>query len=279
MKRTTTLLAVLVMIATLAVPAWAITRGGEPDDGEHPYVGLSVYFDADNNPLWRCSGTLVSPTLYLTAGHCTTAPAATAVIFFQEDVDAVASYPFGDNKTPTGTAYTHPQYDDATFYLHDLGVVVLDKPVRMDTYGTLPELGVLDEYARTKHGEDTLTAVGYGLQEINPVRLQDDRVRLKADLEIVDLNGTAGIPAGTSVMVDGNASDGGTCFGDSGGPMFLEGTTVVAAVTSFGLNGNCAGVGGGYRVDTSDDLEWLHAEFADELSSGDGPGRSGRRGR
>ena len=34
--------------------------------------------DADGNPLWRCSGTLLSPTVYLTAGHCTEAPAASA---------------------------------------------------------------------------------------------------------------------------------------------------------------------------------------------------------
>ncbi len=48
-----------------------------------------------------------------------------------------------------------------------------------------------------------------------------------------------------------------TIFGDSGGPQFLNDTNIVAAVTSFGLNGNCAGIGGGYRVDTADDLAWL----------------------
>jgi secreted trypsin-like serine protease len=58
--------------------------------------------------------------------------------------------------------------------------------------------------------------------------------------------------------VGGDASaTGGTCFGDSGGPIFLADTNVVAAVSSFGLNGNCAGSGGGYRVDAADDLDWL----------------------
>jgi secreted trypsin-like serine protease len=76
-------------------------------------------------------------------------------------------------------------------------------------------------------------------------------------LDVVSITGTAGIPEGTSVVVSGNTNTGGTCFGDSGGPQFLNGGTTVIAVTSFGLNGNCAGVGGGYRVDGADDLAWL----------------------
>jgi len=62
-------------------------------------------------------------------------------------------------------------------------------------------------------------------------------------------------------MVSGNTHTGGTCSGDSGGPLFLGDSNVVAAVTSFGMNYNCAGVGGGYRVDTADDLDWLYGEF------------------
>ncbi len=248
----------LVAMLALAVPVAAITDGG-PDGDEHPYVGLAVFLDETGEPMWRCSGTLMSPTVFLTAGHCTEAPAAGATIWFAEDVEAGRpdnGYPYqGD---VNGTPYTHPQYNPNAFYLYDLGVVVLDEPVFMDEYGALPQLGTLDALATRRGRQDTsITAVGYGLQRINPVFVEGYRARLQATLQIVDVKGTAGIPAGTSVMVSGDAHHGGTCFGDSGGPQFLNDTNIVVAVTSFGLNGNCAGVGGGYRVDTADDLAWL----------------------
>ena len=264
------LLMAVGLLAAVAVPAAAISNG-EPDDGRHPFVGLMVADDADGNPLWRCSGTMLSETVFLTAGHCTEAPAARATIWFAEDVEATpdfgtpAGYPFeGD---VDGTTFTHPDYDPAAFYLYDLGVVVLDEPVYMDEYGALPELGVLDSI-KGNNKKGALTAVGYGLQEINPVRVTGERDRLVATLDVLNTQGVFGVPKGTSVAVSGsgvggdNSGSGGTCFGDSGGPQFLAGTNTVVAVTSFGLNGNCAGTGGGYRVDQADDLGWL-ATFLD----------------
>jgi hypothetical protein len=263
------LLIVFVLVLTLlviSVTAGLAVTNGEPDGDGHPFVGLMVADDADGNPLWRCSGTLLSPTLFLTAGHCTEAPAVKATIWFAEDVDATpdfgtpAGYPFeGD---VDGTTFTHPSYNPAAFFLFDLGVVVLDEPFPMSEYGELPELGVLDGI---KGGDKkaALTAVGYGLQEINPNRFTGDRVRLVAPLDLLNTKGVFGVPRGTAIKVSGsgvggdNSDSGGTCFGDSGGPQFLTGTNVVVAVTSFGINGNCAGTGGGYRVDAADDLDWL----------------------
>ena len=66
-----------------------------------------------------------------------------------------------------------------------------------------------------------------------------------------------GIVGDFSLLLSNNANTGGTCFGDSGGPNFIDGSNVLAGVTSFGLNGTCAGTGGVYRVDTADDLNWL----------------------
>jgi hypothetical protein len=66
----------------LASSAMAVNYG-ELDEGRHPMVGLMVAPDESGNPLWRCSGTLIAPTLYLTAGHCTEAPAVRATIWFE----------------------------------------------------------------------------------------------------------------------------------------------------------------------------------------------------
>jgi len=267
-KRTKYLIAVATLAMLASLPAAAI-KNGEADAGAHPYVGLMVADDANGNPLWRCSGTLISPTVFLTAGHCTETPAARATIWFAEDVQATPNYgtlngyPFeGD---VDGTTITHPFYNPNAFFLFDLGVVILDEPVIMGEYATLPTAGVLDTI-RGPQKAGALTAVGYGLQVINPVFGQGQRIRLAALLDILNVEGVFGVPKGTSVAVSGSgvfgdASDsGGTCFGDSGGPQFLTGTSTVAAVTSFGMNGNCAGTGGGYRIDKEYDLGWL-ADF------------------
>ncbi len=249
-----------------ASSAQAITQGGNPDNGEHPYVGLSVYFDENWNPMWRCSGTMISPTVYLTAGHCTEG-AAHAAIFFEEDVDAVATYPFPGPDQYTGTPYLHPSYDSQAFFLYDLGVVVTDSPVILPMYGALPELGQLDPWLKKRGLQDTtVKAVGYGLQAINPVSVTAMRIRLQADLNLITLKGSAGVPPNTSIGLTNNPTTGGTCFGDSGGPNFLNDTNIVVAVTSFGLNGNCKGTGWGYRVDQSDDLDWLYSTFGDQLN-------------
>lgn len=249
---------VFLFVATVSV-SFAITEGGELDGDGHPYVGLMIAQDADGNPLWRCSGTLISPTLYLTAGHCTEAPAAHVEIWFAADVEAGIpgnGYPF--NGDVGGTPYVHPDFNPNAFFLYDLGMVVLDEPVVMDEYGTLPTLDQLDALAKRRGKQDvTFTAVGYGLQRINPVFVEAERVRMFARPHLIQIN-TPGFTGDFSLLLSNNHSTGGTCFGDSGGPNFLGESNVIAGVTSFGINGNCAGTGGVYRIDRADDLNWIH---------------------
>jgi secreted trypsin-like serine protease len=258
-------LSALAILAAAATPAAAITAGGDLDGNAHPYVGLMIAQDAKGNPLWRCSGTLISPTVYLTAGHCTEAPAAHVEIWFDADVESGIpqnGYPF-DGQVG-GTPYTHPSYNPNAFYLFDLGVVVLDKPVKMKKYGRLPALDVLDQLATQRGLQDvTFTAVGYGLQRINPVFVEAERVRMFATPHLVQIN--TGFTGDFSLLLSNNHSTGGTCFGDSGGPNFIGNSNVVGGVTSFGINGNCAGTGGVYRVDRADDLNWLYSTFGDLL--------------
>lgn len=310
MKRILTILGVVIALVALSIPVFAITQGGVADDGEHPFVGLMVAWgdvlefdefgepidqnddgaiDDDDlvfSPLWRCSGTLISPTVYVTAGHCTESPATDAYIWFEEDVesglptedppDPGNGYPGPGGTSYHGYAYTHPLYNPAAFFLFDLGVVMLDGPgALMDEYATLPTEGAIDDMGKGRK-RSVIEAVGYGGQDIRPVPVFE-RIRLKADLKVVNTNGVAGVgpfPTGepfpsNSVLVSGDAKHGGTCFGDSGGPMFIgtEAPYVIGAVTSFGLNGNCAGVGGGFRIDRALELGWINS-FLD--GGGDG---------
>jgi hypothetical protein len=230
---------------------------GSLDNNAHPYVGLMIAQDANGRPMWRCSGTLMTPTLFLTAGHCTEAPAAHVEIWFDGDVESGIpgnGYPFtGD---VGGTPYTHPQYNPNAFFRYDLGVVVLDAPHPMGSYGALPTLNVLDAMETARGLQDvTFTAVGYGLQFINPVFREAERVRMVATPRLIQIN--TGYVGDFSLLLSNNHSTGGTCFGDSGGPNFIGNSNVVGGVTSFGINGNCAGTGGVYRVDRGDDLNWL----------------------
>ena len=281
MRRILMILGIVIAIVAVSIPVSAITRGGAPDEGEHPYVGLMVadgfeldqfgdpvdqnedgeIDDDDFVPLWRCSGTLISSEVFLTAGHCTEYPSFRATIWFAEDVQSGIpenGYPFDGDVD--GTNFTHPFYDPAAFFLYDLGLVVLDDPVEMDEYGALPAEGAIDDMGKGRK-RSVIEAVGYGGQDIRPVPVFE-RIRLKADLKVVNTKGVAGVgsfPDSNSVLVSGDAKHGGTCFGDSGGPLFIgTDSNVIGAVTSFGLNGNCAGVGGGFRIDRALELDWIN---------------------
>jgi len=255
---------VLVLLVSTFDIAYAITDD-EPEGKGHLYVGLMV---ADN-PLWRCNGTLISSTVFLTVGHCTEAPEAHAIIWFETDIQSnqeALGYPFGGSTSVDGTTYTHPQFNPAAFFVYDLGIVVLDTPVVMDVYGQLPALNQLDDL-KTKSGKQdvTFTAIGYGLQASFPDaaawKESALKVRMVAHPKLLQIN-VPGYGGDFSLLLSNNHSTGGTCFGDSGGPNFVGDSNVIGGVTSFGKNGNCAGTGGVYRIDRADDLAWL-ATFLD----------------
>lgn len=247
-------------ILGVAMPAGAVTDGS-PDNGAHPYVGLMVADDEGGAPMWRCSGTLISPTVFVTAGHCTFG-ATTATIWFEENVqgnEEALGYPFEGATSVDGTVHTHPQYDDDAFYLYDLGIVVLDEPVVMEEYGELPTLDQLD--ALKPRASTTFTSVGYGLQvsfsNPNPPKYSALKDRLVSTPHLVQIN--RGIVGDYAMILSNNAKSGGTCFGDSGGPNFLGDSNVIAGVTSFGLNSSCGGTGGVYRIDRADDLAFINS--------------------
>lgn len=279
-KLLVTLAALIAALAIVVVPAGAITDG-ELDGTGHPFVGLMVAQDEDGAPLWRCSGTLLSDGVYLTAGHCTETPADHAEIFFASGpintdpaytaarlagatpaeacaLPAVTGYPcHGD---VGGTPYTHPDYYSAPFFVHDAGVVVLDEPFASPngTYGALPAEDALDSLKPRR--TTVFTAVGYGLQKSFPDAAgwkdEAQRTRMVANPHLVQIN-VPGFTGDFSLLLSNNANTGGTCFGDSGGPNFLGDSNVVAGITSFGLNSTCAGTGGVFRTDRENVRDWV----------------------
>jgi hypothetical protein len=258
MKKTLLLLAVLGAALLVALPAGAITNGSL-DGNAHPYVGLMVAKDASGTPLWRCTGTLVSPTVFVTAGHCTEAPAATAEIWWDSDVQSNAAalgYPFTGESS--GTVHENPSWDPNAFWVWDVGVVTLDAPVTNLGYGALPAANSLSGLKVGSH--TTFTTVGYGLQAAFPdqghssVKDSALKIRMVAHPQLIQI-GNKQQP--NSLVLSNNANTGGTCFGDSGGPTFLNGTNVVAAVTSFGKNWTCGGQGGVMRLDVPAMRDWV----------------------
>jgi len=262
----------LAVVLTVALVLGTVNLAGAVTDGEldgnrHPHVVL-LLMEVGGAPAFRCSGTLISPTVLLTAGHCTNnypdAPYTGMRIFTESDVQAgigtTNNYPFGGGKysVEAKSWAAHPLYETAPFYVHDVGVVVLKKPVKLDTYGALPTVNQFDSL---QPGSDTtFTSVGYGLQKSFPdaASWKDvaSRTRYLANPWLIQID--TGFVGSFSLLLSNNAHSGGTCFGDSGGPNFLGDSNLVAGITSFGLNGSCGGTGGVFRTDQQDVLDFVN---------------------
>jgi hypothetical protein len=261
----------LALLFSVVGVASAVTDG-EMDGEDHPHVVL-LLMETELGFKYRCSATMLSPTVVLTAGHCTSnygyieeeGDYSAMRVFTESDVDnGDNSYPdAGPNSVEAVSWATHPLYETAPFYVHDVGVVILEEPgvVGLDVYGVLPEVDQLDELMPRRGQKDTFfTAVGYGLQASFPDgadwKTQADRVRMVAYPHLLQLN-APGMTGDYSMLLSNNHNTGGTCYGDSGGPNFLGDTNIVAGVTSFGMNVSCAGTGGVFRMDRQNVLDFV----------------------
>lgn len=260
MKKLFYVLVVITLVQIFASPVFAITNGENDGDG-HPAVVL-ILMEQNDAPAFRCSGVLISPTYVLTAGHCTGAPGEFSGmrIFTESDVENGDNYyPYaGPNAIEAVRWASHPDYPYQPFFYNDVGVIELEKPVELDEYATLPMVNSLDRLATRRGLQDvTFTAVGYGLQRINPVFVESERIRMVATPHLIQIN-APGFTGDFSLLLSNNHSTGGTCFGDSGGPNFIGDSLVVGGVTSFGINGNCAGTGGVFRLDRRDVIDFIY---------------------
>lgn len=257
--RKSVLLSVLAVIAALlAAGAVRAITFGENDNGRHPFVG-SMVVEFEGERFQWCSGTQISPTAFLTAGHCLADNEALGVtnvwVTFEEVIDADADGRVDPGVTlHSGTGHVHPDYGfpgagGNAADPGDLAVFVLAQPVAMAAYGQLPTAGLVETLdKRTAR----FTAVGYGT-------VRDDKTggsksllpgtrRKLATQELLSVT-----DAWALFSMNPSTGSGGTCFGDSGGPHFLgAGASETRIVLSVTVTGDryCRATDKTYRTDT-----------------------------
>jgi hypothetical protein len=266
------LLSALALLGT-ALPAAAVT-GGQPDGTRHPNVGLILFYQSDGR--FRCTGTLVSPTIVITAAHCTAGTLGSTLVTFDSVIAEQPPLPFPVAADPasgytdaeiaaagylSGTAIAHPDYSDFTDLANwnDVGVIVLDEPVTDITPATVAPTDYLAQFAQPRLNSTIFTVVGYGTEVRKPESGPQKPQPMSYPL-IRRYTTSPGQKLTTQILqLNGNPNDvrggGGTCFGDSGGPVFLNGYLV--AVTSYGYTDNCRYLGGYQRVDIPVVQDWL----------------------
>jgi hypothetical protein len=225
----------------LTVGADAITHG-VPDGNGHPEVGALLAQQAFSDGTWaECTGTLIAPRVFLTAAHCDEGVSRVAVTFD-------SSYLFPTGTTYRGTWHADPNFRKAQGDPHDLAVVVLDEDVTGIAPAGLPTAGSLSGLS----GNQQFTPVGYGAQSVTSG--PGGKTFHYADIRYVatgTLNSTN--PAWLRVSQNPSTGNGGTCYGDSGGPNFLGAganeTNIVAATTITG-DTPCRSTNVDYRLDT-----------------------------
>ena len=256
-------------------------EGFEFDNIRHPYVGL-ILFQNPTPPggdpadaIEMCEGSLVNPTTMVTAGHCTI-DALSAQVWFQANGQAISNSGFpvtGGIQILGPDIRTVPTYIEEEFVLDDLGVVFLAEPVLLEQYASIPEVGSLNALRRGQRKGTAFTSIGFGLGE---TVAQEESLfpltRMLAKLRLIQINvrGTVGDHA---MLLSNNPTGGIFCIGNSGGPHLLADSDVIAGVTSFAKNANCAGSLGVYRLDQAKDRAWLNA-CVNEFGVGGADGRN-----
>jgi hypothetical protein len=246
---------VIILAQSFGGVAEAIVNG-VPDGNTHPYVGMMIFVDAIGD-YWRCSGSLLSPTVFLTAGHCTVDAEAAWITFDLNLEDGVDYWYYSEDLylyTPYGPAGPGlPGFAAGS----DVGIVVLNEEVTMSAYASLPAPNMLENLKKMTDVE----LVGYGAQwqdrgkGITPPTSWDGLlIRMRANAQIIP---SKDVISSRYLKITSNIGNdkGSTMFGDSGGPVLI-GNTVVA-VTSFGTSYNRGGVSYYSRVDTPEVNSWI----------------------
>jgi hypothetical protein len=267
MRRAILLLATMALCVLTASGVAQAILNGQPDGNSHPYVGALVTQievapgQTELGPV--CTGTLISPRVFVTAAHCTSFIQAGDNLPTYVTFDS--AYKQGKSDLVSGKVHTDPNFclgctpglPESDIY--DVGVVVLDEPgVTMDTYGKLPTAGLVDTLQRGQPFVD----VGYGTNEVQvgggPPTKVSYNTRYRANVKLVSTNNS---PFSDMLLRISGSSAGqggeGICSGDSGGPVFLPDQRTLVGNNSYVTNSRCAGVTYAQRMDLPEVLEWV----------------------
>lgn len=241
------LLSVGLLLAAVQ-PAAAIVYGeADANPEEFPNVGAIVAVveqDGVDSHFVICSGTLIKRGVFLTAAHCLP-PGDEAFpdifhISFSQDLDPGA----GPEFLAIEGYVRHPEFNRRQSNPYDIGVVYFE-----DTTGLAPaEVATADLGALTKKQlrSAMFTAVGYGAVRQERVKgwqgITDNLERRQADQGALSLQ-----KAWLTLSMNQATGDGGTCYGDSGGPHFRSGKVVSITVTGDAV---CKATDKTYRLDT-----------------------------
>jgi len=237
---------VLAVIGLMALgpPASAITWG--TIDTTHPNVGAILIVRSDGSVGEFCSGTLVSARVFLTAGHCTDALTAFAIPASRLRISFAPNlFAEGAVRLAVSGYQSHPDYNwGPTSNPHDLGVIILEDAVEGVTFGVPASVGYLDDLAAAGGiKRATFINVGYGDNQ-DFVVTGDRQISTSSFRNLHD--------AWLYMSQNIHHGDGGTCFGDSGGPTFFVDPSshaeYIVAVTSWG-DSVCKSTNNNYRVD------------------------------
>jgi hypothetical protein len=239
----------------------AITYGYVDSNNTYSNVGAFIVKSPDGEIFPICTGTLITRNVFLTASHCTQyftdtlAPQGyTAYVSFD------GSIPFGNltgTKTrllPVANVVTNPNYNQSQSDSGDIGVLILQSNVKGITPATLPACGLLDQLvAQNGLKNAVFTNAGYGLQNRvvggGGVPYFQDRNPIPRMYSFSGFNSLNG--GYLRLSQNPSTGNGGTCFGDSGGPQFLDlnGQQILVAITITG-DSVCRSTNVDYRLDT-----------------------------